>query len=351
MSSDSNPDVCSVWKSCRLSTAKRTLQEYNNLYRSEEATGAVLTARSIRYIIRQLKKGRSTKVMAEEMKVSQRHVQRLWAEYLKTGTAHIQGKAGRPKGADPSYVEVEMVLDTHRRWPDEVQLTVTRLRRAGCNIGYTRVYQILKSNGLITASPTKSSQRNRVRYERLYSNAMWHTDWHIMKDLRMKGLSLIIYLDDALRCVTGVAFFKEATSENAMAVLRQAISRFGMLATILSDNGPYFVGARGRKKPKGTWTPTLFESKLLSLDIGLINSRPHHPQTNSKLERFPRSIEGKIWRYGCLNDYIEYYDTDRLHWALDIDNYETPMMAFRNKAATNDVRSQDPKWMEADING
>ncbi|MCE2508318.1 MAG: IS3 family transposase [Nitrosopumilaceae archaeon] len=52
-----------------------------------------------------------------------------------------------------------------------------------------------------------------------------------------------------------------------------------------------------------------------------------------------------------MDDYIEYYNTDRLHWALDIDNYETPLMAFRNKAATDDIRSQNPKWMEADING
>jgi hypothetical protein len=59
----------------------------------------------------------------------------------------------------------------------------------------------------------------------------------------------------------------------------------------------------------------------------------------------------RIWRYGCLDDYIEYYNTDRLHWALDINNYETPMMAFRNKAATGDVGRQYPKWMEAGIIG
>ena len=165
-----------------------------------------------------------------------------------------------------------MVLDTHRRWPDGVQLTVKRLRRAGCNIGYTKVYQILKSNGLVTASPAKSRQRKWVRYERLYSNAMWHTDWHTMKDPRMRGLNLITYLDDASRCVTGAALFKEATSENAAILLRQAVGRFGTPATILSDNGSCFVGAGGRKKPKGTWTPTLFENELLSLDIGLINS-------------------------------------------------------------------------------
>ena len=119
--------------------------------------------KSVRYIIRQLAKGRRIKVVAEEMKVSQRHVQRLWAEYLKTGTVHVQGRVGRSKGADPSDAEVEMVLDTHRRWPDGVRLTVKRLRRAGFNIGYTRVYQIWKSSGLLTCAPAKSRQRKWVR--------------------------------------------------------------------------------------------------------------------------------------------------------------------------------------------
>ena len=110
-----------------------------------------------------------------------------------------------------------------------------------------------------------------------------------MKDPRMRGMSLITYLDDASRRITGAALFQEATSETAVIVLRQAIGRFGIPATILSDNGSCFVGAGGRKRPKGAWTPTLFENELLSLDIGLINSRLYRPQTNGKLERFHRA--------------------------------------------------------------
>lgn len=33
------------------------------------------------------------------------------------------------------------------------------------------------------------------------------------------------------------------------------------------------------------------------------------------------------------------------------DSYGTPMMAFHDKAATDYIRSQNPKWMEAGING
>ena len=149
----------------------------------------------------------------------------------------------------------------------------------------------MKSHDLVTASPAKSRQRKWVRYERIYSNAMRHTDRRVMKDPRMRGLNLITYLDDAFRCVTGVELFREATSENAVTVLPRAVGRFSAPTSILSDNGSCSVGSGRRKKPSGSWTPTPFEADLLSLDIGLINSRLYHPQTNGKLERFHRSVE------------------------------------------------------------
>ncbi len=90
-----------------------------------------------------------------------------------------------------------------------------------------------------------------TKYTDMKTVAIWHTDWHAMKDTRMKGLNLIIYLDDASRCVTGDALFREATSENAVIALRQAIAKFGVPATIMSDNGSCFVGRGGRKKHAG----------------------------------------------------------------------------------------------------
>ena len=306
-----------------------------------------LTNKSIRYAVRQLTRGKTTKTVSEELGVTRRHIQRLWAEYKNTGAAHLQGKPGRPTKPLLNE-EVKAVLDAHSTDPAGVLRTT---RNLGSHISHRRVYRIMKSNGLVVPSPAKAKKRKWVRYERIYSNAMWHTDWHAIKDARMKGLNLITYLDDASRCVTGAALFNDATSDNAVTALRDAVKRFGAPATILSDNGSCFVGRGGRKKQTGSWTPTLFENELLELSIGLINSRPYHPQTNGKLERFHRSLESEIWHYDDLDDYIEFYNERRLHFSLDIDVYETPLMAFHHKWAANDVREQNPDWMEADING
>ena len=104
----------------------------------------------------------------------------------------------------------------------------------------------MKSNGL--GRLAKSRKRKWVRYERLYSNAMWHTDWHVMKDPRMKDLNLITYLEMPLGALRARHCSRRPPQRTRWQVLRQAVGRFGVPATILSDNGSCFVGRGGRKR-------------------------------------------------------------------------------------------------------
>ena len=174
----------------------------------------------------------------------------------------------------------------------------------------------------------------------MYSNAMWHVDWHTMKEPRFRGLCLVTYLDDASRCIVAAQIFTQATSENAILVLRKAIEQFGTPATILSDNSSCFVGERRSRKALPTRTPTAFEAELLNQGIELINSGP---QRTSKLGRLHRSIEEEIVYSESLSEYVEYYNKKRLHFSLDIDNYQTPIIAFSDKKATYTIRKKQPK--------
>ena len=166
------------------------------------------------------------------------------------------------------------------------------VRTGNPDTSYKRAYRIMKENGLVTHSPAKSGKRKQVRYERKYSDAMWHTDWHVMYP-RFRGLNLVTYLDDSSRCIAAACLFTEVTSENAVHILREAIAKFGTLAAILSDDGLCFAGMR-TGQPAKSWTPTAFEAELLGRGIELINSRPYRPRTSGKLERFHRSIEEEI---------------------------------------------------------
>ena len=306
-----------------------------------------LTEKQIRYAVSQCQEARSTADIASELGVTRRRIQQLWAEFRRTGTHHVQRDPGR-RQVLPTPEETRAVLDAHAEEPVGAVRLAARLQE-NHNISHRRVYRIMKENGLVVHSEAKSRRRKWVRFERKYSNAMWHTDWHEMKDPRFRGLKLVTYLDDASRCVVAARVFAEATSENAVTVLREAVKRFGTPATILSDNGSCFVGRRGRRAPTKSWQPTAFEAELLDMGIELINSRPYHPQTNGKLERFHKSIKDEIFHYESLSAYVKYYNERRLHFSLDIRNRQTPLMAFSDRKATDAIRKNNPKWVEEDL--
>ena len=49
--------------------------------------------------------------------------------------------------------------------------------------------------------------------------------------------------------------------------------------------------------------------------------------------------------------YIECYNERRLHFSLDMVNYENLLKAFSAKKATEETKAKDPRWMEAELNG
>ena len=131
-----------------------------------------LTDESIRYIIRELKNDKSTKILSNEINTIQRDVQRLQAEYLKMKTVHIRRPASRPKSHGPSDEKIKTVIDAHRLKPNGVVRTANLLKKAGHSIRYYHVCNIMKSNDLVVRFPAKSRKHKWIRFERLHSNAI-----------------------------------------------------------------------------------------------------------------------------------------------------------------------------------
>ena len=101
-------------------------------------------------------------------------------------------------------------------------------------------------------------------------------------------------------------------------VLRSAIASYGLPEEILTDNGPQYVTWRGTSQ---------FSKELQQQGIRQVVSRPKHPQTLGKIERF----WGTLWR-DCLQRsvfldledarqriglFIDHYNFQRPHQGLD----------------------------------
>ena len=206
-----------------------------------------LDAKQIDYIIRECEKVRKTAQIAAEVKIGQRRVQQIWAVYRKTGSAPVLKDPGRPE-IHPTQKQIDVVLAAHDKMPAGVTRTTKYLRCRGTQIREKMVYRIMKENGMVTASAAKSRRRKWIRFERKYSNAMWHTDWHAMKNPRFQGYQLITYLDDASRCVVGTSVFKGHMRMQWF--FQNSIAEFGALATIRMDNESCFVNARQKMPTK-----------------------------------------------------------------------------------------------------
>ena len=278
----------------------------------------------VEWIVRQKEKGIRNATIAGSMKVSVRRVQELWSAYRATGKVPELKRPGRRR-IEPDEGERRVVGEAYAKYEVNA-LTLERVIETDCgrHIPHNRIHRVLKSMGLAKDEPRKQLRRKWVRYERKYSNSMWHTDWTLIDG---KGW-LIAYLDDASRFVVGWGLFPEATSEHSVEVLKEAIKRHGKPASILTDRGIQFYAVEADDRLRGL---TVFEKYLIENGIRQVLGRVSHPQTNGKVERFFKTVKDKLDRFGSIDALMRWYNTVRPHMSLNLDVIETPYQAFIRK--------------------
>jgi len=179
------------------------------------------------------------------------------------------------------------------------------------------IWRILVRRGFVTPQPSKRPKGSVRRFEADWPNERWqadHTEWVLAKGRRVQILNLI---DDHSRlCVASVAA-PTITSEVLWGAFTAAGERWGWPSSTLSDNGLVFSG-----KLRGFEVD--FEIRLRAAGIRPITSRPFHPQTCGKVERFQQTL--KKWLAArrrhltnltqlntCLDDFVDYYNHQRPH--------------------------------------
>ena len=91
--------------------------------------------------------------------------------------------------------------------------------------------------------------------------------------------------------------FEHATTENALAVLEEAIKNHGKPASLMTDRGSQFYANASEAKKKGA---SVFEKRLAELGIKQILAGVRHPQTNGKLERLHGEIQRKLPEFEAI---------------------------------------------------
>jgi transposase InsO family protein len=137
----------------------------------------------------------------------------------------------------------------------------------------------------VTPAPKKRPKSSYTRFAAELPNECWQSDmthWHLEDGTPVE---ILTFLDDHSRCVLAIRAYPTVSVENVRRLFAQCCQRFGTPASVLTDNGAiYNATARGGR--------TGFESDLLAAGVLYKHSRPYHPQTCGKVERWHRTLKG-----------------------------------------------------------
>jgi len=160
-----------------------------------------------------------------------------------------------------------------------------------------------------------------VRFERSRPNELWQMDFKGHVALLQGRLHPLTVLDDHSRFSVVLAACANQRTATVQARLIEAFGRYGQPETIIMDNGsPWGNGPGSAFTPLGVW--------LIEHGIKISHSRPYHPQTMGKDERFHRTLKAEVLAgppfadlasaARALECWREVYNTQRPHESLDL---------------------------------
>jgi putative transposase len=291
-----------------------------------------LNQKKVRWIVREMEKGdRSAYRIAKIMGVTPRWVREIYRVHQRTGCYPYPEKPGR-KPRPVTIEERRLILDARSDHPISGAVALEKiLDSQGFHIGHNRIHRILKEGGLARDEPKKQRRRKWIRYERRYSNSLWHADW-----FEEKQDQIIVFQDDASRFITGYGVFTNATTKNTTLVLEQAITSYGVPKQLMTDHGTQFTSLP--RESCSDPNPNRFQKILKCYDIKHIKARVKHPQSNGKVERVIQTIQLLGRHFKCWDSAVYYYNYRRPHSSLENGGLRTPYQAFIDKTRVNSKR-------------
>jgi transposase InsO family protein len=290
--------------------------------------------------------GRSKSEVARDYRVSRRWVQKLVARFDAEGEAAFTVRSRRPHRS-PQRVSVafEDEIVELRKWLTEfgvdagaATIAVHLTERHGTSPAVSTIWRVLSRRGFVTPQPHKRPRSSYIRFVADLPNERWQADvthWPLGDGTDVEILNVI---DDHSRLVVASHARIVFKAADVVTAFRHATNNYGLPASVLTDNGAIFTGAyRGAGR-------VALEIELAALHISFRHSRPYHPQTCGKIERFHQTEKKWLAKQPAANSitelqtqldtFADYYNTRRPHRSL---NRATPATAFaaRPKATPN----------------
>jgi len=190
------------------------------------------------WIVKRRMQGASVVFVCRRMGISRDTFYYYWNRFQREGWRGLGPKSHRPKTVyrtPQETVNLICKLRETKGWGPARIEGYLRENPAVKPVGHNTIYRIIKQAGL--NSPLQSPRKTwgKKRFQRTLPNQMWQTDWKLTRDDKW----MITYIDDHSRFIPASKVFNNATTENALEVLKEALG-FGLPQQLLTDQGTQF---------------------------------------------------------------------------------------------------------------
>jgi transposase InsO family protein len=275
---------------------------------------------------------------ARRYEVSRSFVSRLLARYRAEGDTAFEPHSRRPRrsptATDPTVVEriLNLRVELTAKGLDAGPATIAwHLDAVGVTVSAATIRRRLLAAGLIVAEPKKRPRSSYVRFQADLPNECWQSDFTHWRLADGTDSEILTWLDDHARYALSVTAHRHITGPIVTGTFQHTAAEQGYPASVLTDNAlvytTRFAGGRGGRNP--------LETVLAEAGITHKHSRPNHPTTCGKVERFQQTLKRWLRKQpppgtltalqAQLDDFVDEYNHRRPHSSL---NRRTPAVVY-----------------------
>lgn len=301
---------------------------------------------------------RTVRDVVNEYSVSRSWVYELLARYREHGDEAFEPRSKRPHTSPTKIPDhtIELIIklrdELTTKGLDAGPTTIAwhLTHHHNLTVSPATIHRHLKTAGRITAQPKKKPRTAYTRFEAEQPNETWQSDITHYPLADGTDTEIITWLDDHSRYALSITAHRPVNGTTVINTFTHTTETYGYPASTLTDNGlvytTRFAGGRNNNSRNG------FETLLTKLGIKQKNSRPNHPTTCGKVERFQQTL--KNWLHAqphqprtltelntTLETFRHTYNHHRPHRSL---NNTTPNTAYHTRPKATPTGHTNTHW-------
>jgi len=302
------------------------------------------------FVLLARQEGANVRQLCRRFNISPSTAYKWLSRFEKSGAEGLNNQSRRPKTSP-------------KRCADEVEKQILTVSREYAAWGARKLKRVLEDKGLAMPSvstvhavlqrhsrvdPKAAEIKPFIRFEHEAPNDLWQMDFKGHFSLSQGRCHPLTILDDHSRFSMCIAACANEQRDTVQEHLIRVFRRYGLPLRITMDNG----------SPWGDQTGvyTALEVWLMGQGIKVGHSRPYHPQTQGKLERFHRSLKSEVLQGRHFTDlnsaqqafdiWRDVYNQKRPHQALDM---QVPATRYSSSPREYQEQQMAPEYADGDV--